>query len=111
MIKINNKQKALVLFLGLAALLLPTAARAQAYDKEAAESYNGGAFYELIAYDTYLDELANLVRISEYGNRDSWDFTVNKQDFGTSPLGSGVVLLVGAGLGYAAFKRRKEGEQ
>ena len=96
----------------LAALLLPTTLRAQAYDKEAAESYNGGAFYELIAYDTYLDELANVLKAVELNNRGGENFSISTQDFGQDvPLGSGVILLVGAGLGYAAFKRRKEDEQ
>ena len=109
MIKINNKQKALVLFLGLAALLLPTAARAQAYDKEAAESYNGGAFYELIAYDTYLDELANVLKAVEL-NRGSASISggsITNDDFGTSPLGSGLGILIAAGAGYAVVRRKR----
>ena len=109
MIKINNKQKALVLFLGLAALLLPTTLRAQAYDKEAAESYNGGAFYELIAYDTYLDELANVLKAVEL-NRGSASISggsITNDDFGTSPLGSGLGILIAAGAGYAVVRRKR----
>ena len=109
MIKINNKQKALVLSFVLAALLLPTTLRAQAYDKEAAESYNGGAFYELIAYDTYLDELANVLKAVEL-NRGSASISggsITNDDFGTSPLGSGLGILIAAGAGYAALRRKR----
>ena len=109
MIKINNKQKAFALFLGLAALLLPTSAWAQAYDKEAAESYNGGAFYELIAYDTYLDELANVLKAVEL-NRGSATISggsITNDDFGPSPLGSGIGILLAAGAGYAALRRKR----
>ena len=109
MIKINNKQKAFALFLGLAALLLPTSAWAQAYDKEAAESYNGGAFYELIAYDTYLDELANVLKAVEL-NRGSASISggsITNDDFGTSPLGSGLGILIAAGAGYVVVRRKR----
>ena len=107
--KISLQQKALVLFLGLAALLLPTAARAQAYDREAAESYNGGAFYELIAYDTYLDELANVLKAVEL-NRGSASITggsITNDDFGPSPLGSGLGILIAAGASYALVRRKR----
>ena len=108
----NNKKsmKALMLSIVLAAVLLPTTGNAQAYSDETAESYNSGAFYELIAYDTYLDELSSVLKAIEF-NRGGESFNITTQDFETTPLGSGVVLLVGAGLGYAAIKRRKEDEQ
>ena len=105
----NNTPKALALVIVLAAMLLPTAARAQAYDREAAESYNGGAFYELIAYDTYLDELANVLKAVEL-NRGSASISggsITNDDFGTSPLGSGLGILLAAGAGYAALCRKR----
>ena len=110
MIKINNKQKALMLSFVLAALLLPTTLRAQAYDKEAAESYNGGAFYELIAYDTYLDELANVLRAVEFNNRSGETFSISNNGIGQSeaPLGGGIAILIGASLGYVALKKKED---
>ena len=101
--------KAFALSIMLSALLLPTSARAQAYDKEAAESYNGGAFYELIAYDTYLDELANVLKAVEL-NRGSASISggsITNDDFGTSPLGSGLGILIAAGAGYAVLRRKR----
>ena len=105
----NNTMKAFALSIMLSALLLPTSARAQAYDKEAAESYNGGAFYELIAYDTYLDELANVLKAVEL-NRGSASISggsITNDDFGTSPLGSGLGILIAAGAGYAVLRRKR----
>lgn len=44
------------------------------------------------------------------GNRDGeTSFTVNTQDFGQDvPVGTGIVILLAAGAGYAAFKRKEE---
>jgi len=75
------------------------------------------------------DEFTELFdRVSQMDVAESWstdfrlfDFTRGSSDieissitndtFETTPLGSGVVLLIGAGLGYAAIKRRKEEER
>ena len=107
----NNKKtwKTIVFSFLLAALLLPTAGWAQAYDKEAAESYNGGAFYELIAYDTYLDELANVLKAVEL-NRGGETFSISNNGIGQSeaPLGGGIAILIGASLGYVALKKKED---
>ena len=105
----NTIFKALALVFVLAALLLPTTLRAQAYDKEAAESYNGGAFYELIAYDTYLDELANVLKAVEL-NRGGETFSISNNGIGQSeaPLGGGIAILIGASLGYVALKKKED---
>ena len=39
--------------------------------------------------------------------RDAWAFTVNTQDFGATPVGSGLLILGIAGAGYAVAKRRR----
>ena len=106
MTKKSIRQKAFALSFILAALLLPTAGRAQSYNDATAESYNGGAFYELIAYDTYLDELANILRLSEFGNRDGGG--ISNQTFEleiggpstpteAAPIGSGLLIHTAAG--------------
>ena len=48
--------------------------------------------------------------ITEYSNRDDeTSFTVNSQDFGQEvPMGSGIVILLAAGAGYATLKRKEE---
>ena len=47
-----------------------------------------------------------------FGNRgegdDEFELDVETQDFGDAPLGSGIVILLAAGAGYAAFKRKEE---
>ena len=116
MTKKSIRQKAFALSFILAALLLPTAGRAQSYNDATAESYNGGAFYELIAYDTYLDELANILRLSEFGNRDGGG--ISNQTFEleiggpstpteAAPIGSGLLIHTAAGAGYAMVRRKR----
>ena len=130
----NTILKAFSLPIVLSALLLPTAARAQAYDDyyvfdntaESAYDMNDLGMFDWADFTDLFDQASqnsaleerfsdfrmfDLGDLAELGNRDSWGFTVNTHDFGDSPLGSGVVLLVGAGLGYIAFKRRKEEEK
>lgn len=130
----NTILKAFSLPIVLSALLLPTAARAQAYDDyyvfdntaESAYDMNDLGMFDWADFTDLFDQavqnsaleerfsdfsMFDLGDLAELGNRDSWGFTVNTHDFGDSPLGNGVVLLVGAGLGYIAFKRRKEEEK
>lgn len=38
---------------------------------------------------------------------DSWSYTVNTQNFGETPLGSGLLILTAVGAGYAISKRRR----
>ena len=42
-----------------------------------------------------------------FSGRDAWAFTVNTQDFGATPVGSGLLILGIAGAGYAGAKRRR----
>ena len=101
----KNSLKAIVLSLGLAAgMMLPASASAQGVfgdmldnyyaEKEAQSSQGGGA----------------LLRGS--GDR-SGEIGINATNQGIgepAPLGSGLVILLGAGLGYVALKK-KEDEQ
>ena len=43
----------------------------------------------------------------EISGRDAWAFTLNTQDFGSTPVGSGLLILGIAGAGYAVAKRRR----
>ena len=98
MFRNKNSLKAIALSLGLAAMLLPA-------NNLAAQ--DGGLFCRGASAD---NETVN--------NRGLIDINVNTEDgitngnFGDqpAPLGSGLVLLIGAGLGYVALKK-KEDEQ
>jgi len=102
----NNKNlKALVLSLGLgAAMLSSTSVQAQGVfgdmldnyyaEKEAQSSQNSGALLR----GAGSDRTGESYSITNYGIGE------------TVPMGSGLVILLGAGLGYVALKK-KEDEQ
>ena len=97
------KLKAIVLSLGLAAgMMLPASASAQ------------GVFGDML--DNYYAEKEQTTQsggalLSGNGDRrGGMGIDVNTQDFGQAPLGSGIAILIGAGLGYVALKK-KEDEQ
>ena len=104
--KINENLKAIVLSLGLGvAMLSSTSVQAQGVfgdmldnyyaEKEAQSSYGGGA---LLRGAATRDEIPV-----------SGGFT--NDGFGNNaPIGSGIAILIGAGLGYVALKK-KEDEQ
>lgn len=86
----NNKLKTIVFSLGLVAMTLTANnLNAQDYANRSLFGREG--------------EIAN-------GNRDGeTSFTVNTQDFGQdAPLGSGIVILLAAGAGYAVLKGKEE---
>ena len=96
--------KAIVLSLGLAALMAPATMNAQ---------INRGLLQNPYKQD---NSQKNTGMMNPNGNRgvDGSGLTVLKQDFGaeapSAPLGSGIAILIGAGLGYVALKK-KEDEQ
>ena len=97
----NKKLKTLVLSLGLAAMMMPATMNAQ---------INHGLLHN--PYKDHDDSRRGMMN----SNRDvnGSDLTVYTQDFGqeapSAPLGSGIDILIGAGLGYVALKK-KEDEQ
>lgn len=45
------------------------------------------------------------------GNRNGENFSISNADFGedaSTPLGSGIAILLGAGLGYVALKKKED---
>ena len=90
--------KAIVLSLGLAALMAPATMNAQ---------INRG-----LLENPYKDNSnKNYGMMNPQGDRSGgMEIGVNTQDFGQAPLGSGIAILIGAGLGYVALKK-KEDEQ
>ena len=92
----KNSLKAIALSLGLAALMAPATPLN-------AQSRPGGLFgTDPQTNDNSPEGLMNR-------NRSGESFEFKNDNFG-APLGSGLVLLIGAGLGYVALKK-KEDEQ
>ena len=91
--------KAIVLSLGLAAMMLPANAIAQGTSKRP-----GGLF-------GFNDLFATEGLFQNRSEEQELDLEVEIQPFQEpAPLGSGIVILIGAGLGYVALKK-KEDEQ
>ena len=93
------------------------------YDMSDIGMFDWADFTDLFDQATQIDVVDNwatdfrLFDFSELGQmRGNYDIdrsvdglTVNTQDFGT-PLGSGIIILLAAGAGYAALKRKEEQE-
>ena len=95
----NKKLKAIVLSLGLAALMTPATMNAQ---------INHG-----LLQNPYKSESNNAHRSSL--RRDNYSSTLGgdlggatQEDPTTAPLGGGIAVLVAAGAGYALLKRKEE---
>ena len=93
--------KAIVLSLGLVAMMIPASAMAQETAKRP-----GGLFG---FSDQFVGEGLFQIRGEEMGM--NLNLNVEIQPFqDPAPLGSGIAILIGAGLGYVALKK-KEDEQ
>ena len=90
--------KAIVLSLGLAAMMLPANAMAQGTAERP-----GGLF-------GLNDLFAAEGLFQTKGEVEELELNVDIQTFEEVPLSSGIVILLGAGLGYVALKK-KEDEQ
>ena len=90
--------KAIVLSLGLAAMMLPANAIAQGTAERP-----GGLFgiNDLFAAEGLFQNRSEEQEL---------ELIVEIQPFEEAPLGSGIAILIGAGLGYVALKK-KEDEQ
>ena len=100
--KTNKKLKALMLSMGLGAAML-TATSAQAQMINLLEEY----YNELDQQSS--DNAPLLQRGTTYTINDNTVGGIQNDGFG-APLGSGIAILLGAGLGYVALKK-KEDEQ
>ena len=90
--------KAIVLSLGLAAMMLPANAIAQGTAERP-----GGLFG--------LNDLFGAEGLFQTRSEEQeLELIVEIQPFEKAPLGSGIAILIGAGLGYVALKK-KEDEQ
>jgi len=97
------KLKAIVFSLGLAAgMMLPANASAQGVFGDMLDNY--------YAEKEQTSQSGGALLSGNGDRRGGMEIGVNTQDFGQAPLGSGIAILIGAGLGYVALKK-KEDEQ
>ena len=97
----KNKVRALALAMALAAAMLPASSYAQEHGEKGGGLFGRGNFFDTDEwFRGVLDPTEQNLEgdISNYGIGED------------VPLGSGIVLLIGAGLGYAVLKK-KEDEQ
>ena len=90
----HNKLKTIVFSLGLAAMMLPaTNLNAQ----------TGGGIFER----GFVSGEADYGSRGVMGIDDNTAGGITNDDFG-APLGSGIAILLGAGLGYVALKKKED---
>ena len=103
--------KAIVLSLGLAAMMLPANAMAQGTSKRP------GGMFGLNDWYGYQTNPGGLFGINDRSRTsflylteaEEWDLNVQIQTFQDPvPLGSGIAILIGAGLGYVALKKKED---
>ena len=61
----------------------------------------------LIPLTSFAQSDAFIFNEGDVFGRDAWTFTVNTQNFGATPVGSGLLILGIAGASYAVAKRRR----
>lgn len=98
--KHNKKLKALVLSMGLGVAML-TATSAQAQVINLLDEY----YNELDQQSS--DNAPLLQRGTTYTINDNTGGCIQNDGFG-APIGSGIVILIGAGLGYVALKKKED---
>lgn len=96
------KKKATVLSMAMAfAVAIPLGTSAQE-----------GLFQRGVSDEAYYGYGGSKNNTGFIGNRDATTGVINNQIFGQPvPVGSGMIILLAAGAGYAALKKRKEDEQ
>ena len=98
MFKNKKTLKAIVLSLGLAAMMLPANVFAQDVESESGGGLLG--FGKLFSNEDR-SLFPNIGEQEEEG--------ITNADFGEeAPLGSGIAILLGAGLGYVALKKKED---
>ena len=105
--------KTIVLSLGLAAMMLPANAMAQGTSKRPGGMFGLNEWYGYQTKSGGLFGFNDRSRTSFLyrAEEEEFDLFVDIQTFQDPvPLGSGIAILIGAGLGYVALKK-KEDEQ
>ena len=102
MFKNNNKRKAIALSLGLAALTL-TANNLNAQN-------DGGLFGRGVTSDNaeYSSREGGVITVSSSTGGGFTNGYFGEGDPNPVPLGNGIAILIGAGLGYVALKKKED---
>ena len=97
----NNKKtmKTLVFWLGLASMML-TATNLNAQNDGSRGMFGRGIVSRQSLYGNREESLLRQGEPTVYGD-------IQNDDFG-APLGSGIAILIGAGLGYVALKKKED---
>jgi len=97
----KRKLKTMVLMVAMAAgMLLPTTVSAQGlFNSSFGHSGSGG-----VSNGAFANSGSTEVTNESFGTNSG---DVNNQNFGKAPLGSGLLIMLVAGAGYAALKRKK----
>ena len=119
MFKNTKKRKAAVLFLGLAALMVPSTTLMAQYDgngglfglgnkAESGVQRDGGLLGSSSGTGTGFN-----ISVEQFGGENGGGqggFNIGTEQFGDGPLGSGLFILAAAGAAYAVSKKRKKQE-
>ena len=118
MFKNTKKRKAAVLFLGLAALMVPSTTLMAQYDgngglfglgnkAESGVKRNGGLLGSSLGTGTGFN-----ISVESFGGENgggNGGFNIGTEQFGNEgPLGSGLFIMAAAGAAYAFSKKRKK---
>ena len=119
MFKNTKKRKAAVLFLGLAALMVPSTTLMAQYDgngglfglgnkAESGVQRDGGLLGSSSGTGTGFN-----IDVEQFGGENGGGqggFNIGTEQFGDAPLGSGLFIMAAAGAAYAFSKKRKKQE-
>ena len=129
MFKNTKKRKAAVLFLGLAALMVPSTTLMAQYDGngglfgKGAETEAGASNGIFMSATDASNGLFMLLKggtgtgfnisVEQFGGENGGGqggFNIGTEQFGDAPLGSGLFIMAAAGAAYAFSKKRKKQE-
>ena len=103
--------KAIALSLGLVTMMLPASAMAQRTTERPGGLFGLNDWYGYQTRPGGLFGLNDRSRTSFLyrAEEEEWDFNVGTQTFQDPvPWGSGIAILIGAGLGYVALKKKED---
>ena len=102
--KNKTNRKTIALALALAAVMLPLGSYAQEKFER-----GGGMFCRGESFQS--DGLSrSMLNQKETSRGGSFNGTFTNDNFETTPIGSGIAILIGASLGYVALKKKEDNQ-